>query len=287
MKSGKRAEKSNRLVPGWIGLAASVGVFGALLWLEHRRPLRRATESSLPRNARNLGVATAAAFVTNLVERPMAMAMARRVRERRLGLLEQTGWPVWLKTATACALLDYTLYLWHYLTHRVDFLWRCHVVHHADLDLTVTTALRFHFAELLLSVPFRLAQVRAIGVSPFALTMWQTLLLPSVLFHHSNFALPPAWERRLSWLIVTPRLHGIHHSIVRAETDSNWSSGLTVWDWLHGTLRRDVPQAAIIIGVPAYQAPEQVTLAALIEMPFIQQPDSWQLPVRRKAPDER
>ena len=173
-----------------------------------------------------------------------------------------------IETLAACALLDYTLYGWHYLTHRVPLLWRCHVVHHADLDLSVTTALRFHFAELLLSVPFRLAQLRVLGVSPPAFTLWQRLLFISVLFHHSNIRLPIEWERRLNRLIVTPRMHGIHHSIVREETDANWSSGLTVWDWLHGTLRRDVPQQAVIIGVPAYREPAQVTFAKIVAMPF-------------------
>jgi sterol desaturase/sphingolipid hydroxylase (fatty acid hydroxylase superfamily) len=282
MKARSRG-KNEGGVPMWIGLVMTAGVFGTLLWLERRRPLRRATESKLTRDTRNLTVAVAAALVTNLAERPLALRLARRVEERRLGLLKQTDLPRWLEATAACALLDYTLYLWHYLTHKVGFLWRCHVVHHADLDMDVTTALRFHFAELLLSVPFRLAQVRVIGASPFALTLWQTLLLPSVMFHHSNLELPIKWERRLNRLIVTPRMHGIHHSTVRAETDSNWSSGLTLWDILHGTLRLDVPQHVIVIGVPAYRAPEQVRLGKIIVMPFVEQPDSWRMPEDRKT----
>src|SRR3546814_2584537 len=105
----------------------------------------------------------------------------------------------------------YTLYVWHLLLHRVPLLWRCHVAHHVDLDLDASTALRFHFAELALSVPWRAAQIVLIGVSPRALSVWQTALLLSVLFHHSNARLPPAMERRLNRLIVTPRMHGIHH----------------------------------------------------------------------------
>lgn len=283
MKARSRA-KDKGAVPAWIGLAAAAGVFGALLWLERRRPLRRATESKLTRDTRNLAFAAAGALVTSLAERPLALRLARRVEERRLGLLNQADLPRWLEVTAACALLDYTLYIWHYLTHKVGFLWRCHVVHHADLDMDVTTALRFHFAELLLSVPFRLAQVRIIGASPFAFTLWQTLLLPSVMFHHSNVDLPVEWERRLGRLIITPRIHGIHHSTVREETDSNWSSGLTLWDFLHGTFRFDVPQRAIIIGVPAYRAPEQVTLGRISAMPFVKQPDSWQSPEGRRSP---
>ena len=100
----------------------------------------------------------------------------------------------------------------------------------------------------------------------------------SILFHHSNVELPIELERWLSRIIVTPRLHGIHHSMVRDETDSNWSSGLTLWDWLHGTLKVNVPQQAITIGVPAYRQSRDVSLRKIILMPFVSQPPSWQLP---------
>ncbi|HEX8336525.1 MAG TPA: sterol desaturase family protein, partial [Pyrinomonadaceae bacterium] len=185
--------------------------------------------------------------------------------------------PAWLEAAAAVVLLDYTLYLWHVLTHRSPRLWRFHVVHHIDLDLDATTALRFHFAELALSAPWRAAQILAIGVSPLALSVWQTLLMLSVLFHHSNVRLPVALERKLNLLVVTPRMHGIHHSAVRAETDSNWSSGLTLWDRLHGTLRLDVPQAGIDIGVPAYRDPREVGLASMLALPFGEERPTWRL----------
>ena len=111
-------------------------------------------------------------------------------------------------------------------------------------------------------------QIAAIGVPPDALRIWQNLLLLSILFHHSNVELPIAVERFVARFVVTPRIHGIHHSIVPEETHSNWSSGLTVWDYLHGTLRLDVPQQAITIGVPAYPTPADVTLANSFALPF-------------------
>ncbi len=103
------------------------------------------------------------------------------------------------------------------------------------------------------------------------------LLFPEILFHHSNVKLPVELEKRLGKFIVTPRLHGIHHSMVRDETDSNWSSGLTVWDWLHGTLKTDVPQNEIVIGVPAYQNQVEVTLSKILPLPFETQRDDWRL----------
>ncbi|GAC1660016.1 MAG: sterol desaturase family protein [Acidobacteriaceae bacterium] len=272
-----------KIVPTWFNATLLIGTFGALVWLERRCPLRRAeVEPKLARNARNLVVASMGAVATQLAERPVAMWLARRVEERRQGLLKRVRLPVWLEVALAAASLDYTLYVWHYIVHKVPALWRFHVVHHVDLDMDASTALRFHFAELLLSVPWRAMQVRLLGVSPFAFTAWQTLLFPAVLFHHSNVELPVRWERRLNRLVVTPRMHGIHHSMVREETDSNWSSGLTVWDWLHGMLRLNVPQDAITIGVPAYREPEEVTLEKIVVMPFAEERPTWQLPDGRE-----
>ncbi len=270
-----------RNVPGWLAAVLTLGTFATLLWLENRRPLRRAVESKLRRNARNLAVATLGALSLQLAEQPVVRPLTRLVEGRRLGLLKRVDLPAWLEVPLAIALLDYTLYLWHVLTHRVPLLWRFHQVHHADLDLDASTALRFHFGELLISVPWRAAQILTIGVCPFALSLWQTALLLEIMFHHSNVELPPEMEARLAKLIVTPRLHGIHHSIVHDEVNSNWSSGLTIWDWLHRTLRLDVPQNAIVIGVPAFADPEEVKLEEVIEMPFVKQRDPQFLPARK------
>lgn len=259
-------------VPSWLGAILIFGTFGALVWLENRRPLRRgAVESKLRRNVRNLAVATLGAASLQLAEQPVARPLTRLVEKRRLGLLKQGTLPAGLEIPLAIALLDYTLYLWHVLTHRVPCLWRFHQAHHVDLDMDASTALRFHFGELILSVPWRALQILTIGVCPLALSLWQTALLIEIMFHHSNVELSPELERRLAKFIVTPRLHGIHHSIVEDEVNSNWSSGLTIWDRLHRTLRIDVPQAAITIGVPAFLNPEEVALPEVLEMPFVRQ----------------
>jgi sterol desaturase/sphingolipid hydroxylase (fatty acid hydroxylase superfamily) len=261
----------------WRGLIVG-GAFVAIFLTELRRPLRREVEGRTSRVPRNLAMAGLAATTVQLAEAPVVEPLARLVHRRCVGLLPRLHLPRAVDTFAAVLLLDYTLYLWHVLTHRVSALWRFHVVHHADLDLDATTALRFHFGELALSVPYRAAQIAVIGVSPRALSMWQTALLVSILFHHSNIRLPLSIERWLCRIVVTPRMHGIHHSIVPEETDSNWSSGLAVWDWLHGTGSVNVPQAAIDIGVPAYRDPRQVTLPAIVAMPFVHQPPTNKLP---------
>jgi sterol desaturase/sphingolipid hydroxylase (fatty acid hydroxylase superfamily) len=265
-------------IPSWLSAPLILGAFGFLIWLERRRPLRREVEPKVTRTARNLAVAGIGAVALQLTERPVALELSALIERHNLGLLKLLRLPLWLETALAVALLDYTLYLWHVLTHKVPFLWRFHLAHHIDLDLDASTALRFHFGELALSVPWRAAQLIIIGVSPIAYSTWQLLLLLSIMFHHSNVRLPISLERLLSLLIVTPRMHGIHHSIVREETNSNWSSGLSIWDRLHHTLRLNVPQEEIIIGVPAYQNRADVDLASVVAMPFAEQRPSWKLP---------
>jgi len=265
-------------VPAWVSAPLVFGAFGLLAWLERRRPLRRAVEPKVRREARNLAVAVVSAAALQLTEKPMADALTAIVERRRWGLLKLLRLPAWLAVALAVVLLDYTLYLWHVLTHRAPFLWRFHLAHHVDLDLDASTALRFHFAELVLSVPWRAGQILIIGVSPLAFSVWQTLLFVSILFHHSNVELPVGLERRLNRFVVTPRMHGIHHSAVKDETDSNWSSGLTVWDRLHGTLRLDVPQDEITVGVPAYRDPAEIGLVEILRLPFGEERPAWQLP---------
>ncbi len=269
--------RSNR-VPGWLTGLLVGGTFITLLWLERRRPLRPSVEQKAGREGRNLAVAALSAAAIQVAEKPVTGPLTALVERRRWGLLKRLPLPAWLEVPLAVALLDYTLYLWHVLVHQVPFLWRFHLPHHADLDLDASTALRFHFGEMVLSVPWRAAQVLTLGVSPLSLSVWQTATLLEILFHHSNVELPVEVERWLSRLIVTPRMHGIHHSMVPEETASNWSSGLTLWDWLHGTLRLNVPQEEITIGVPAYRDPREVTLPQVLAMPFEEQRDSWRLP---------
>jgi len=242
--------------------------FALLWWFERRRPLRPAVEPPPRRQARNLTIAALAAVTVHIAERPLVEPLARRVEQRSWGLLKRASLPHWLEVIAGVVLLDYTLYIWHVLVHRVPALWRFHAVHHVDLDLDASTAIRFHAGELAISVPWRAMQVWIIGVAPRTLTLWQHLLLIEILFHHSNIRLPHRVERALSCLVVTPRLHGIHHSNREAIRDANWSSGLTLWDWLHGTLRNDIPQEEITIGVEGYEDPRDVMLPRVLAMTF-------------------
>ena len=260
---------------------AMAGLFVALAVLETARPLRASVEPRPRRVARNLGIAGLGLAALTLLQAPLLVPVAEWARGHRIGILNWTSLPAAVETVAAVLLLDYTLWHWHWLNHRVPFLWRFHLVHHVDLDLDSSTALRFHFGEMMLSVPYRLAQVVVIGASPSAVTVWQVLLVASILFHHSNVRLPASLERVLVRLLVTPRMHGIHHSDYENETNSNWSSLLSAWDWLHGTLLLSVPQREVAIGVPGYGDPRQVTLGRSLALPFRRQREDW------KGPDGR
>ena len=198
---------------------------------------------------------------------PVVAPVAALAVRRRLGLLGRMPHG-WLRTVLSLLLLDYSLYAWHVLTHRVPALWRFHAVHHVDLDLDASTAVRFHFGELALSVPWRAAQVAIIGVSPRDLRLWQQAVLVSIMFHHSNLRLPPDIERAVAVFFMTPQLHGIHHANEETIRDCNWSSGLTIWDRIHGTYRDDLAQSAITIGLAGCDHPEDVTLPRILAMPF-------------------
>jgi sterol desaturase/sphingolipid hydroxylase (fatty acid hydroxylase superfamily) len=267
--------ETRREATRWVSAALVAASLAVLVLAERRRPLRASAEHRGRHDARNLAVAAVTAIVLRLTETPVVAPLAERVERRGWGLLPRCGLPRIVEAALALALLDYTLYLWHVLLHRVPLLWRCHLPHHVDLDLTASTALRFHCSEMVLSVPWRAAQIILIGIRPSVLKAWQTATLIEILFHHSNLRLPRRLEARLGLLVVTPRLHGIHHSAVREETGSNFSSGLTLWDRLHGTAGCDVPQSRIAIGVPAYRDPDELTLREILAMPFRRQRSAW------------
>ncbi len=248
----------------------------AILAGERWSPLRRQTQREPARLLRNAALGALSMAVVAAVESPLVQPLARRAETRRRGLAQRLPVPAWARDAAAFLLMDYTTYLWHILTHKVSALWRLHLVHHVDLDMDASTALRFHALDMLVSAPYRAAQVALAGASPRALRLWQAFFFASVLFHHSNLRLPAGLERRLAQVLTTPRMHGIHHSTVRGETDSNWSSGLSLWDHLHGSFRLDVPQHRVQVGVPGYRDPAAIRFRPSLLLPFTRQRDAWQ-----------
>lgn len=157
--------------------------------------------------------------------------------------------PLAFKSVITFLLLDYSNYIWHILLHKLPILWRFHLVHHTDLDLDITTAFRFHFGEMIGSVFFRGAAIVLTGASPIMVLIYEIAFEAATQFHHSNTRLPFRLEKALNTLIVTPRMHGIHHSIIKRETDSNYSIIFSFWDRLHKAVRLNIQQNEIVTGV--------------------------------------
>ena len=262
-------------VPFWISPAVIAGVFLAMLLAEAVRPLRARVEPKLRHTIRNLSTGGISLAVTTLLQTPLLVPVAEWAKHHDVGIVRWLRLPEPWSVVVAIILLDYTLWWWHWANHTVPMLWRFHLVHHVDLDLDSSTALRIHFGELTLSIVYRAAQIVAIVATPFTVWLWQTILFASILFHHGNLRLPRRFERLLVRVFVTPRMHGIHHSDRREETNSNWSSLLSIWDPLHGTLRLDVPDETITIGVPAYREPGDVSFPRIQLLPLLPQRDDW------------
>lgn len=247
-------------------ILAVVGL-GALFWAERRYPLRPRAEPEGGHVARNLTLAALNAAVLHVVETPSINGLTRLVARYDLGLSRRPWVPVWARLPVALLLMDYTFYLWHRACHRFPGLWRLHAVHHADRDLDASTAIRFHIGETLASLPVRAAQIVLAGLGPRDYAIWKRAFVLSVAFHHANLRLPAVVDRILSMVLVTPRLHDTHHSQDPTERESNWASGLVLWDQLHGTLRRRQRTAAI--GDPDYAKARERKLAALLRTPFL------------------
>ena len=236
--------------------------------LERRVPLRTPTQREPARMLRNLVMGALSMAVVAGAEGPLVGRLAATVERRRWGLAQRLPISAAWRDVLAVLGMDYTMYVWHVLTHKVPVLWRFHLVHHADQDLDSTTALRFHVVDMFISIPWRAAQVAVLGASPRALAAWQGFFFASVVFHHSNLLLPEGAERWLARVLTTPRMHGIHHSVVPAERERNWSSGLSVWDRIHRTFRLDVGPPGSQIGVAGYGGPTDKQLKTLLTMPF-------------------
>ena len=251
----------------------------ALLFaFERAWPLRTAKHRLRERLGVNLIVGILALTVAAVVVKPVAATLLDNASQQAFGLMALLPLPSVGQAIVAFLLLDLSFYYWHRANHAWPLLWRFHNVHHVDPDLDVSTSFRFHFVEIGFSAAFRAAQIVLIGGAPWVFVVYELVFQLNTLFQHSNVRLRIGVERWLCLILVTPRMHGIHHSQVRSETDSNWSSVFSWWDRLHGTMRLNVPQGAIAIGVPAYAQPDDNRAADVLAMPFRQQREYWRKP---------
>jgi sterol desaturase/sphingolipid hydroxylase (fatty acid hydroxylase superfamily) len=245
-----------------------VAGFLLLLLLEAAFPLRQRTRTRSQRLSVNFAMTAGVIAAGFLVVRPAALIVILWAGNRNFGLLRWLSLPGPVGVLLGVVLADLTFYWWHRANHRFFLLWRFHGIHHLDPDLDVTTASRFHFGEVLYSTGFRVLQVSLLGLDVFTFLLYEVVYQAANLFQHANLRLPLLLERALNKILVTPRMHGIHHSLVSEEVGSNFSVVFRWWDALHSTLKLNVPQQDIIIGVAGYLSPEHNRLWPLLILPL-------------------
>jgi len=243
-------------------------IFVVLIILESIFKLRRSVEPKFKRIIINTVLAIPAFALLRFMLIPAMVWLAVQNEGWHFGLNYLYDLPTWSENIIAFILLDYGIYWWHIILHKMPLMWRFHLVHHTDLDMDVTTAFRFHFGEMFGSVIYRGAIILLIGASPLMVLIYEIIFEAETQFHHSNTKLPIAFERVLNKIIVTPRMHGIHHSIIKHETDSNYATIFSFWDRLHKTIRLNIHQNDVVIGVPVYHDATELTVGKLLQMPF-------------------
>lgn len=248
-----------------------VGVLLTMSGWEIVAPRRALTVGKPWRWASNLSLVAINSAVIRLLVPLTAVGAAMLADEAGWGLFHFTNWPVWLEFLIAVVLLDFTVYLQHVMSHAVPAFWKVHLVHHADLDFDVTTGLRFHTLEILLSMLLKVAVVAALGPPVWSVLVFEVLLNATAMFNHSNVRMPTWLDRCLRLVVVTPDMHRVHHSVVREEANSNFGFNLPWWDYLLGTYRSQPSRGheEMTIGVSQLREERQVErLHRMLAIPF-------------------
>lgn len=274
-----------------VRLLLFLGIFAAMALFELAVPRRALIFSRARRWTTNLAIVATDTAVLRIVFPMAAVGIALWAGERGIGLFPAVGMPLWLAGLLGFVLLDFAVWAEHWASHKIPLLWRIHRMHHADRDIDVTTALRFHPLEIVVSMLWKAAIVVAFGIPAGAVLVFEVVLNGAAMFNHANVRLPLALDRWLRVLVVTPDMHRVHHSVIRTETDSNYGFNLAIWDRLFGTY---VDQPArghegMVIGLDEYQHDGPAGYVWSLGVPFMRMhPDSGRrskdAPARSKMP---
>lgn len=251
-------------------LAVFLGVLVAMAGWELAAPRRRQDIPRVIRWTNNLALVVVDTIILRLTFPILAVGLAQMTEARGWGLFNALDVPLWLAVPLSILLLDLAIYLQHVLFHAVPGLWRLHRMHHADLEFDVTTGLRFHPVEIVLSMVIKLAVVMALGAPALAVLLFEVLLNATALFNHANIRLPAGVDRVLRWVVVTPDMHRVHHSVIPAETNSNFGFNLPWWDRLLGTYRAQ-PKAGhegMTIGIKQFRTRRDLWLDRMLIQPL-------------------
>ena len=249
-------------------------LFSTLLVLivagELAAPRRRLGLPRLVRWLPNLAVGAVNIMILKIVFPMLGIGLAYLVAEAGWGLLNQASLPPAVAFIVSLLALDFVIWAQHRLFHKIPSLWRMHRMHHTDPDFDVSTAVRFHPLEAVLSMVIKSATIILLGIGPLAFLVFEVILSSTSLFNHGNLRLPPALDRLLRWVVVTPDMHRVHHSAIVAEQDTNFGFNLPWWDRLFGTYR-DQPEQGherMTIGTGSFDAADDQRLARLLAQPF-------------------
>lgn len=251
-------------------LGVFAGVFALMAAWERGAPKRDLAAPVSTRWMTNWAIAIIDTIVVRLLFPLAAVGAALDAGAQGLGAFNALAWPRWLEFALTLVILDFAIWAQHVVSHKVPLLWRMHQVHHADRDIDVTTAIRFHPAEIALSMALKIALVYALGPSAAAVVVFEVCLNGFAMFNHANVALPRSADRLLRWLIVTPDMHRVHHSVVRREHDANYGFNLSVWDRLFGVYidQPALGHRGMTIGLAPYQSDEPTRLGWSLALPL-------------------
>lgn len=269
-----------------IRLSAFAGIFAAMALWELLAPRRSQAIGRLRRWPGNIGIVVLDTLLVRLVFPTAAVGVALLAQTYGWGVFHALEAPAWLAVIASVILLDLAIYLQHVLFHAVPVLWRLHRMHHADLEFDVTTGARFHPLEILLSMAIKLGVVVALGTPAVAVLIFEVVLNATSMFNHGNVKIPRRFDRVLRWLVVTPDMHRVHHSVVPRETNSNFGFNLPWWDRLCGTYRAQ-PAAGhdgMTIGIEQFRAPRELRLDRMLLQPF--RDDDRSYPLGRREPRE-
>ncbi len=255
---------------GALRLSVALGLLLVMALWELAAPRRRADMPRLVRWSNNLALVALDAALVRLIF-PLTLAgFAAWIQTRGWGLFALTPLPPWAEGLAALVILDLAIWAQHRAFHYIPALWRLHRMHHADLDFDVTTGLRFHPVEILLSLAIKLAVIAALGAPPLAVLIFELALNGASLFNHANIHLPARTDRLLRLILVTPDMHRVHHSAIRAETDSNFGFTLPWWDRLFGTYRAQPAKGhqAMTIGLDQFRTERDLWLDRMLTQPL-------------------
>ena len=269
-----------------VRLGFFLAVFSIIALWELPMPRRKCEVSRWGRWPSNLGIVAFDAVLVRVFIPATTVTMALIAEEGGWGLFNQLVLPGWAAVLFSVIALDLVIYLQHVMFHAVPMLWRFHRVHHADLDFDVTTGVRFHPIEILLSMGIKLAAVAVLGVPGIAVLIFEVLLNATSMFNHGNVRLPSNLDRVLRWIVVTPDMHRVHHSIIPREANSNFGFNLPWWDRLLGTYRAQPADGheGMVIGIGQFRTRRDLRLDWMLSQPFRGNVGDYPLSGRESGP---